>query len=174
MRETTIKSRCFLAPATTTRDVSSLTRISELVGRHNIYAISEQVCNRAKPRKGDRVCFYAVTVGIVADAVIARNPEYKIDDRIGNPKYPMILHLANVRTYLENPFVLNEKGRTSLREFQTRPHDLSWAWFVRIFHEVLEHDFLVMTHRGSEAEALVRRQPWEPLPPLVRNQKLSI
>jgi len=139
----------FIAPATTTRNVNSLKRISELVGRHKIYAISEQAFGREKPRKDDRVCFYAVSVGVVADAVIARIPEYRIDARIGNPKYPMVFPLTNVRMYLEDPFILNEKGRASLEEFKARTKDLSWAWFVRVFHRVSAHDFLVMTKQAD-------------------------
>ena len=124
--------------------------IKELVGEERIYAFSSSTPNRKRFKPGDKICFYATTKGVVADAVIVSKP----DDRIKNQKvrnsekYPWIVKLDKPRLYLNDPIVINPKLRAILDAFKDKDFNKNWAWFVQATRKITENDFIILTQNN--------------------------
>ena len=94
---------------------------------------------------GDRVCFYAARIGVVAEGVIASS-SFKLSRR-ENPstvQVPYAIRLERVR-WLEEPAELTTEVRSQLNAFQGRDPDKGWAWFVQGTSKLTEHDFGLLT-----------------------------
>ena len=138
--------RYWIAPVANLPGRRSPETVMDLVGKHRIFAISETNFLRKKPHKGDRICFYASGVGVVADAELAAEPRRTLDMRLPNPKkYCFAFTLGRVRTYGDKPVVLDPRLRSRLRAL-SGGDSLSWAWFVHNFHGVSEDDFRLLTN----------------------------
>jgi hypothetical protein len=139
----------WIAPVGEIGKLPSHERAREIVGKHRIFAITEANYIRTSPRKGDRICFYASGVGVVADAEIAGDPEKRSDDRIPNSaKYSFVFPLDRVRLYIEQPVALNHHVRAQLKGLG-HDENTSWAWFVHNFHGVCDADFRILTRRPA-------------------------
>lgn len=137
--------RYWIAPVANLPGQSSPETVMDLVGKHHIFAISETNFLRKKPRKGDRICFYASGVGVVADAELAAEPRRTFDARLPNPaKYCFAFSLNCVRTYGDRPIVLDPRLRSRLKAL-SGSDSVSWAWFVHNFHRVSKGDFCLLT-----------------------------
>lgn len=121
--------------------------IKTLVEEEKIYAFSPATPNRRKMKPGDRICFYANTIGIVADAVINEEPNDKItNSKIRNSeKYTWIIKLKSPKLYLNKPIVIDAKLRAKLEAFTGKNIDKNWAWFVQATRKVSENDFKTLT-----------------------------
>jgi hypothetical protein len=145
--------RYWIAPVGNIGKLPSHQCVSELVGEHRIFAISEANYVRNSPKCGEQICFYASGLGVVADAEIAADPEKKNDSRIPNlAKYSFVFPLKRTRTYVEKPVVLDYHLRSQLKALghtkSQHNKNVSWVWFVHNFHEICESDFGILTRRA--------------------------
>lgn len=149
----------WIAPVGEIEKLPSPERIRDIVGKHKIFAITEANYIRTSPQKGDRICFYASSVGVVADAEIAGEPEKQSDDRIPNSaKYCVVFPLNRVRLYIEQPVVLNHHVRAQLRGLG-HDENASWAWFVHNFHGICDADFRILTRRsGADSAVAIQKK----------------
>lgn len=142
--------RYFLATAANLKVESALQRVERLVGNERIWAFAERLAARQRMRKGDRLCFYAASVGIVGTAEINSVPENLRHRAVAEyDSFPLLVKLKRVRLHSDRPIWLTEGIRQQLNAFEGRPSDGIWSWFVQFSHEVTAHDFQVLTTHGS-------------------------
>jgi hypothetical protein len=120
--------------------------IRTLVGQELLYAFGEGTRVRKHLKRGDKICFYASGIGVVAHADIASAPERKSRPQLPHLKwYPWVIRLDKVCLYTENPNVIDATTRSQLEAFRGRDPNGSWGWFVQSTRKVRKHDFAVLT-----------------------------
>jgi len=144
--ETESGAAYWITPVKSDEEQAAEDVISSLVGREHIYAISERTPGRKRIKRGDWICFYATTRGVVAHARIATNPEKRSHPAVGDPdKYNWVFELDDTQLYLDTPIVIDTSLRNRLDEFQGRDPNKSWAWFVQATRAITRQDFGVLT-----------------------------
>ncbi len=114
----------------------------------NMWGMYKSTPGRKHLKAGDRVCFYAAKVGVVAVAEMGGDadellPEEQVPEGdITEPIYKV--PLANVR-WLPEPVRLDESLRSQLDAFRERSLSAPWAWFIQTPSHVSEHDFQLLT-----------------------------
>jgi hypothetical protein len=115
----------------------------------------ESTPGRKHLKAGDRVCFYAARVGVVAKAEIvgaadAVIPEEELPEptEAGQPIYRVPLRSVE---WLAAPVRVDEAVRGQLDAFQGRPPSAPWAWFIQSTSRLSERDFDVLTSQPVQA-----------------------
>ena len=103
-------------------------------------------------RPGDRLCFYAARIGVVAECIVT-SPAFDLD-RKKSPKpnldVPYGIRLEDVRWFEDTPVVLTPEVRAELSAFQGRDLSKGWAWFVQGTSKLTVEDFeLLIGQRRS-------------------------
>ena len=120
--------------------------INHLVVKEKIYAFSERTPGRKHIKPGDWICFYSTGKGIVAHAQIISKPEFIHHPEVRHPElYPWVFKLDNIKTYFDNPVIIDKELRSKLDAFKNKDPDKSWAWLVQSTRKVTEHDFNLLT-----------------------------
>jgi hypothetical protein len=92
---------------------------------------------------GDRLCFYAARIGVVAECV-AVSPAFELD-RKQSPKpklnVPYGIRLADLRWFESTPVVLTSEVRAELSAYEGRDLSKGWAWFVQGTSKLTPEDF---------------------------------
>ncbi len=147
-------SSYFLTPVRDEEGETAEERIQKLVGKERIYAFGEKTAYRKKIKPGDRICFYAAGVGVIADAVVAGPAENKPHPAVkSSHKYSWVFPVDGVRLYPDRPVEINAELRSQLDAFKERnPNDV-WSWFVQATHPVTRHDFELLTRRIETSNA---------------------
>lgn len=139
---------CWLAPVKDHERETALECIEWLVGKHQMYAFGEGTPGRKRLKTGDRICFYASGLGVVAHAEVASAPENKPDRRVRySSEFPFTFKLKNGKLYLDQPVLLDAARRTRLDAMKGREPGRPWAWFVQTTHKLTEHDFEELTRQ---------------------------
>lgn len=98
-------------------------------------------------KTGDKLCFYAVGKGVIAEAEVV-SPAFELE-RKQSPKphleVPYAVRLRNIRWFEESPVPLTTEIRATLSAFQGRDMSKGWAWFVQGTSKVTEEDFRILT-----------------------------
>jgi len=124
--------------------------IESLVGKKGIYAFGERTPGRKHLKPGDGICFYATGNGVIAHAKVVSSPEKKPDPAVrDSERYPWVFKLADTKTYLENPIVIDAALRAKLDAFRGKDPNTSWAWFVQATRKISSHDFDMLVRGGS-------------------------
>jgi hypothetical protein len=119
--------------------------IRTLVGEEKVYAFGERTPGRKRIKPGDRICFYATAIGVVAHAEVASAPEKKTHPRLRHPeRYPWMFRLNKVILHLKKPTVIDVSTRSRLDAFRGRDPNRPWAWFVQGTRSISGHDFDVL------------------------------
>lgn len=143
-------SACWLTPVKDHEHETATECIQKLVGKYSIYAFGERTPGRTHIRPGDRICFYATGIGVIAHADVASQPEKTRDQRLEHPDdYPYVFKVQNQRLYIDNPVILNPSLRQELDAFKGRDPDRPWAWFVQATRKVSAKDFQLLTRSGK-------------------------
>lgn len=141
-----VGAQYWLTPVKGDEERTAEEEIKILVGEEKIYAFGERTPGRRYIKPDDWICFYAVGNGVVAHAKVASTPERKRHPKIRHPdKYPWVLHLKDVRLYLDNPVIINAELRGKLDAFQGKNPDQGWAWFVQATRRITRRDFELLT-----------------------------
>ena len=150
-KDTSDSRRYFLATVAKNVDgESALRRVERLVGKEVIWAFGRKLAARRRVRKGDGICFYAATSGMVGVAEINSVPENLKHRAVAEyDRYPWLVNLKKVHLFSDRPIRLDEGIRKQLDAFAGRPSDEQWSWFVQYSHEVTSHDFQLLTTHGS-------------------------
>lgn len=136
----------WLTPVRSDEHRSAEETIRELVGEGQLYAVGERTPGRRHFKPGDRICFYATTVGVLAHARVKSSPAKRTDKRIRDPeRYPWVFDLEEPSLYVDNPVVIDASLRTRLEAFEGRDPNQTWAWFVQATRRVSTHDFKSLT-----------------------------
>jgi len=119
--------------------------VRNLVVERKVFAIREATHARTWPSQGDRICFYAVRSGVVAEARIASKPERENNPLTTNQgEFPFVFAVDEVRDYSE-PIAIDLRLRRRLEAFEGRDLAAQWGWFVRRMHTISKRDFRVLT-----------------------------
>lgn len=137
----------WLTPVKDDDEQTALECVKNLVGDEKIYAFSSTTPNRRKIKPGDKICFYATTIGVIADAEIITKPDNNLkSNKLRNPeKYPWIFKLNKTRLYLDNPLVIDMNLRSKLEAFKDKNLDANWSWFVQATRKITKNDFKILT-----------------------------
>lgn len=118
-----------------------------------MWGMHESTPGRKHLKAGDRLCFYAKKVGIVAAAEVTGPADRPLPSEecpttsISGQSFYRV-PLDNVR-WLSAPVQLDESTRTQLDAFQGRPPSAPWGWFIQSTSQISQRDFELLT-RGSE------------------------
>ncbi|MFQ5872988.1 MAG: type I restriction enzyme HsdR N-terminal domain-containing protein [Dehalococcoidia bacterium] len=113
------------------------------------WGLHGSTAHRTSVRPGDRCCFYATGVGIVATAEVTgwANSEVHHDEwpdlnpwERGVYKLPM----SNI-TWLRGPVLINVDMRARLDAFRGKSPLKLWSWFVQTTRKLTEHDFRLLS-----------------------------
>jgi len=118
-----------------------------------MWGLGQRTGYRKAFRPGDRLCFYAVRIGVVVECTVV-SPAFDLDHK-ESPKphldVPYGIRLKDVRWFEDMPVVLTPEVRGELSAFQGRDLNKGWAWFVQGTSKLTVEDFeLLMGQRKSE------------------------
>jgi hypothetical protein len=133
-----------------------------------MWGLGQRTGYRRMFQPGDRLCFYAARIGVVAECV-ATSEAFDLDPT-KSPKphldVPYGMGIADVRWFEDAPVLLTPEVRGHLSAFQERDLKKGWAWFVQGTSKLTERDFRLLTGRialaerpAPAADRLVRRGP---------------
>jgi hypothetical protein len=125
--------------------------VLELVKQHNMYAFGERTPGRRHIQPRDYICFYANGNGVIGHARVVSYPKKEPHPKVHHPdRYPWTLNLDSVRTYLDNPVVIDSDMRSRLDAFDGRdPNTSTWGWFVQATRKLTAHDFALLTRQAK-------------------------
>jgi hypothetical protein len=112
-----------------------------------MWGLGQRTGYRTAFRLGDRLCFYASRIGVVAECTAA-SPAFDLDPK-KSPKphldVPYGIRLEGVRWFEDTPIFLTTEIRAELSAFQGRDLSKGWAWFVQGTSKVTSEDFELLT-----------------------------
>ena len=137
-----------LTPVKSTKDETNVENVRCLVVENGIYAFS-QATPQKNLKPGDRICFYASKVGIIAHARVKTSPKRQPNPIVRDiKKYPFTFEVDEVKYYPDNPVKLDVNLRKRLDAFKgsdIEKLEKHWGWFVTPTRRVTEHDFKMLT-----------------------------
>jgi hypothetical protein len=110
-----------------------------------LWGLGQRTGYRKNFAPGDHLCFYAVRIGVVAEAVIA-SASFDLSQK-ENPSTVEVLYAIKLKKvrWLEEPVELTAEVRRQLGAFQGRDPNKGWAWFVQGTSKLTENDFNLLT-----------------------------
>lgn len=118
-----------------------------------MWGLGKRTGYRKDLQPGDRICFYAVRIGIVAEALVASR-SYRLGENGINPApypVPFAIDLRDVK-WLAEPIELTAEVRSRLSAFQGRDLEKGWAWFVQGTSKLTSDDFNLLTGKTRLGE----------------------
>jgi hypothetical protein len=114
-----------------------------------MWGFGQRTGYRKALRPGDRLCFYAARIGVVAECKAA-SPAFELA-RKESPKpkldIPYGIRLKDLRWFEDAPIGLTTEVRAKLSAFQDRDLSKGWAWFVQGTSKLTQKDFELLTGR---------------------------
>ena len=107
------------------------------------YVFAADTPFRAALRPGDKICFYASKVGVVASADITSQAELRPRAEIPE-EYPWVFSLANPHDFLDRPVVLTADLCAKLDACKKKG-SANWNWIVSFTKNLTAHDFRMLT-----------------------------
>lgn len=139
----------YLLPAADSEDGTPVLENLHMWLDRGLWGLGQRTGHRRNFRPGDRLCFYAARVGVVAECSV-ESPAFELS-RKDSPKpdldIPYGIRLKDVRWFENAPVVLTREVRAELSAFHGRDLNKSWAWFVQGTSQVTAEDFEVLTGR---------------------------
>lgn len=112
-----------------------------------LWGLGQRTGYRKSFAAGDRVCFYAARIGVVAEGVITSSSfELSRKQNPSSVEVPYAIRLDQVR-WFDDPIELTTEVRKELDAFEGRDPEKGWAWFVQGTSKLTEHDFKLLTGR---------------------------
>lgn len=143
----------FLLPAADSEDGTPvLQNLHRWLGR-NLWGLGERTRYRKHFKAGDRFCFYAKGIGVVAEATadspvfVLQRKDGPVDLKAADLKSAYGIRLKDLRWFDENPIEITSNLRSQLSSFESREPDKGWSWFVQTTSRLTPHDFAVLTER---------------------------
>ena len=116
--------------------------LKELLGFQR-WGIRTKTGLRTELKHGDRCCFFAAKLGVVAKAEVAGPPS---SEPAADGYFPVML--SNVH-WLDAPIALDAKLRRNLDAFNSKESGGNWSWFVqRSIRKLTAHDYSVLTGKA--------------------------
>jgi hypothetical protein len=116
-----------------------------------MWGLGQRTGYRKAFRPGDRLCFYAARIGVVAECTAA-SAAFELD-RKQSPKpkldVPYGIRLKAPRWFEDAPIALKTDVRAELSAFQGRDLSKGWAWFVQGTSKLTPDDFALLTGKGG-------------------------
>jgi hypothetical protein len=134
----------YLLPAADEEDRSAIQVLRELLGK-GIWGLGRRSRFREAFRSGDRICFYAARVGVVAECTAVSPAVFRPEH---DEAFPYVLELKDVR-WLDRPVALTSEVRRQLSAFKDKELSKSWAWFVFGTARLTREDFELLTGRAK-------------------------
>jgi hypothetical protein len=122
-----------------------------------MWGLGQRTGYRRAFRPGDRLCFYAVRIGVVAECTVV-SPAFELDQK-ESPKphldVPYGIRLKDVRWFEHTPVALTTEVRAELSAFLGRNLSKGWAWFVQGTSRLTAEDFELLTGRRKPEKGRV-------------------
>jgi hypothetical protein len=91
------------------------------------------------------LCFHETGKGVVAAAVVASAAEKKSISSVRDPdRFPWAFEVKEVRSFFDDPVVVDARLRSGLDTFAGRDPKGAWAWWVQSTRYLTEHDFALL------------------------------
>ncbi|MBI2957186.1 MAG: EVE domain-containing protein [Acidobacteria bacterium] len=150
-KETTQESPStfYLLPAADSEDGTPVLKNLHRWLDAGLWGLGERTRYRAAFKKGDRLCFYAKGIGVLAEALLD-SPSFILSPQ-ENPSKVSVrygLRLKDVRWFEKRPIQITEQVRSRLSAFKDRDLAKGWAWFVQTTSRLTGEDFDVLTGQG--------------------------
>jgi hypothetical protein len=126
-----------------------------------LWGLGQRTGYRKSFAPGDRLCFYAVRIGVVTECMVD-SPSFELSRR-ENPSTVEVTYAIRLRgvRWFKEPVELTADLRSQLSAFQGRDPSKGWAWFVQGTSKLTEDDFHLLTGRMVTSE---RRTTFSPKP----------
>jgi hypothetical protein len=143
----------YLLPASDSEDGTPVLENLHIWLDRGLWGLGQRTGYRKSFEQGDRLCFYAARIGVVAEARAASASFELSKDESPKPDLdvPYGLHLTDVRWFEDDPVALTRDLRAQLSAFEGRDLDKGWAWFVQGTSKVTARDFERMTQTSKGA-----------------------
>jgi hypothetical protein len=142
-------SRCWLVPAGPAWAKSTGDLLEDLLTKNGVFALTNAARGRSKLEVGDRLCFYAKTIGIVADARVSSQPIRRLHPAILDDRFCWLFDVDEVKFYLDRPVVLDPPLRSRLAALQGKE---TWSWLVHTIRGISQDDFSLLTRAKGPQE----------------------
>lgn len=140
----------YLLPASDSEDgMPVLENLHHWIDR-GMWGLGQRTGYRKSFQPGDKLCFYAVRIGVVVEATVdslffeltkKTSPKPHLD-------VPYGIKLKDVRWFDDAPVPLTPGVRSQLGAFQDRDLNKGWAWFVQGTSKLTAQDFELLTGRA--------------------------
>ncbi|MFH1548920.1 MAG: EVE domain-containing protein [Planctomycetota bacterium] len=140
------ETKYYLLPAHDEGDSTAREIIATLL-KEKIWGLGPKTRFRGSIKKGDRICFYASGLGVVATATAAGESR-KGKHKLISSSYPYLLHLDNVK-FLPEPVEISSELRSNLDKFEKLDPEAAWGWFVVGTSNLTKRDFELLTSTGT-------------------------
>lgn len=132
-----------------------------------LWGLGQRTGYRKSFAAGDHLCFYAVRIGIVAEAVIVSG-SFELS-RKENPSTVEVQYAIRLKQvhWLKEPVELTVEMRGQLGAFQGRDPNKGWAWFVQGTSKLTENDFNLLIGKVDipRRQVIASKQPVRRGPP---------
>lgn len=137
----TLASTYYLLPAADSEDGMAVIENLHRWLDNGLWGLGQRTGYRKSFAAGDHLCFYAVRIGVVAEAIVASS-SFDLS-RKENPSTVEVqygVRLKQVR-WLNEPIELTIEMRGQLNAFHGRDPHKGWAWFVQGTSKLTENDY---------------------------------
>ena len=144
----------YLLPAADSEDGTPVLENLHLWLDQGMWGLGERTGYRKSFRPGDRLCFYAVRIGVVVECRVASSAYALEPSKSPKPDLavPYGIQLEDVRWFDDEPVPLTTEVRAELTAFQGRDLTKGWAWFVQGTSKLTQEDFELLTGRRQPAD----------------------
>jgi hypothetical protein len=143
----------YLLPAADSEDGTPVLENLHLWLDQGMWGLGQRTGYRKSFRPGDRLCFYAVRIGVVVECRVASSAYPLESSKSPKPdlKIPYGMALEDVRWFEDKPVQFTSDVRAELSAFRGRDLNKGWAWFVQGTSKLTEDDFELLTGRRAPA-----------------------
>ena len=147
----TTLTHCYLFPAASVEDTSSVDQLHLWLSR-GFWGVGSSTAHRTRIRAGERCCFYATGIGIVAHGTIAAPADQIVEKR----EWPgpnawragVYKLLVSDTIWHRSPLEISADLRRTLDAFRDKEPSGPWSWFVQTTSQITEHDFEILTEHA--------------------------
>jgi len=141
----------YLLPAADSEDGTPVLENLHLWLDQGMWGLGQRTGYRKSFQPGDRLCFYAVRIGVVVECKVVSSAYALEPSKSPKPDLgvPYGIQLEDVRWFEDQPVQFTTDVRAELSGFRGRDLNKGWAWFVQGTSKLTEDDFELLTGRRS-------------------------
>lgn len=137
----------WIIPAKNYPNEKAIDCVKRLVG-NGWWAFGPHSLAAGRVKKGDKLCFYAANLGVIAYATAATDTyQGTTSEAMISTEFSWLLKLTDASVFTREAIKITPQLRARLDAFRDKsPKDI-WSWFVQSSRQISRHDFMILTGR---------------------------